>query len=208
MPPAVAATVSVFAFALPFFVRMLRRRIWGEKAQFRFDPLKPSASLLRDSIEILAERIESRRRNVRLDVFADNDQGLSATIDIANDGEVVCSIPGQVRRKTSFGGRWIADHPLPLVLRPGGKTVLFVSPALGGRFRVSLLPDLKIPVFVDVASIAFATLCIAFSRIDWAAVFVALFLGLRASAFADSNGNGITAYALKFWRRIRENRKS
>lgn len=208
MPSAAAAIVSVVAFALPFLVRMLLGKSWGEKAQFRFDTDKPSAALLRDSIEILGDRIESRRRNIRLEVFADNEQGLSASIDIASDGEVVCSIPGQPRRKTSFGGRWIADHPLPLVLRPGVKTVLFVSPALGGRFRVSLRPVLKFPFYIDAAAVALATLCIAFSRIGCALVFMSLFFGLRASAFSDSHGNDIVSKALKLWRRIRENRKS
>ena len=52
------------------------------------------------------------------------------------DGEPVFIIDGKGVANADFHKRWIAEHPVPLVLRRGGATRLIMEPTVGNRVKV------------------------------------------------------------------------
>ena len=55
------------------------------------------------------------------------------TVDLVG-GEPCFSAPDGTRAQANFRGRWIAEHPVPLVLHAGDR--LTFVPASGGRVKV------------------------------------------------------------------------
>ena len=107
-----------------------------ECATIAADPENPTTrELSRYAAELFASLDERPRRlYVRFDV-----RGASAaevSIDM-EDGEPVFRIGGQRPAKCALARRWLAEHPVPLVLR-GGCAALVMEPTGGNRVRVRL----------------------------------------------------------------------
>ena len=107
-----------------------------ERATIAADPVNPTTrELSRYAAELFAS-LDERPRSlyVRFDV-----RGASAaevSIDM-QDGEPVFRIGGQRPAKCVLARRWLAEHPVPLVLR-GGCAALVMEPTGGNRVRVRL----------------------------------------------------------------------
>lgn len=48
---------------------------------------------------------------------------------------------GEYDFNAAFGGRYLAEHPIPMRFSRNRPTYLFFRPALGGRIRVYRVPD-------------------------------------------------------------------
>ncbi len=77
-------------------------------------------------------------RKLLLVIDARNEGNAKVSVDLV-DGEIVFSVDGHRSVHASFRGRWLAEHPVPLVLR-GGRVRLLLEPASGNRVRIRLAP--------------------------------------------------------------------
>ncbi len=83
--------------------------------------------------EVFASLDENPRR-LLLFIDAGNEKGAEVSIDLT-DGEPVFRVEGRRSAHASFRGRWLAEHPVPLVLRKG-RVRLVLEPTTGNRVRV------------------------------------------------------------------------
>jgi len=113
---------------------MLRRR---ERATVRIDPFDPSPGFLRDCFAAVFASLDERPRPLAVDVYAENEEGLSVSVDIVG-GNPVFAMEGQPPAAADFRRRWLAEHPAPLVFRRRGATRLLMMPTTGNRVKVRL----------------------------------------------------------------------
>jgi len=72
--------------------------------------------------------------------FSETGVGEAVVIDLEKGEPVFCQ-PGAESFRCKFGGRWLAEHDVPMALSRG-KTRLCLTPTDGNRVKVRLLPRL------------------------------------------------------------------
>ena len=133
----------VLGLAMPQVVRMLlRKKRLPVRVTIDADDPRP-----RDVARYLAEiaaRLDERPEPMRI-VF---DAPPGVELDLEDDGRLVVRVPGSRSYRFDLRHRWIADHPVPLSLRP---LTLFVDPVDGNRFRVTDRLACRVPPAVYFA---------------------------------------------------------
>ncbi len=86
--------------------------------------------------EVFASLDENPRR-LLLSIDARNDNGAEASIDLV-EGEPVFRVFGRRSAHANFRGRWLAEHPVPFVLKKG-RAKLVLEPTTANRVRVRSL---------------------------------------------------------------------
>ena len=113
---------------------MLWRRS-AERATIRIDPCDPSPEFLRHCFAAVFASLDERPRELVVDVFAECETLSDAVVTIV-DGNPVFIVDGRGVTCADFRRRWIAEHPVPLVLRRKGATRLKMVPTSGNRVKV------------------------------------------------------------------------
>jgi hypothetical protein len=108
------------------------------RAQVRLDPADPSAAFLSRCFAEIFASLDERPRRLIVDVFIENERGASAAVDLIDGNPAFVVGPACVR--ADFRRRWLAEHPVPLVLRPRGATRLVFLPTDGNRVKVRRAP--------------------------------------------------------------------
>ena len=130
---AVAAAVPLVRIAMRF---VASRRILPVTVQL--DPDDPSPGHFAECLAQVAARLDERPERMRLVIRGAAKGGLPVVLDSVDSGAAFRITCGAHRpRRLELRRRWIAEHPLPLVIRPGKPTVLYVKPVDSNRFRVS-----------------------------------------------------------------------
>ena len=80
--------------------------------------------------------LDENPRRLLLSIDARNEKGAEVSIDLV-DGEPVFAVAGRRSAKANFRGRWLAEHPVPFVLR-NGRARLVLEPTTANRVRVRL----------------------------------------------------------------------
>lgn len=107
----------------------------------QLDPDDPSPRHLAECLAQVAARLDERPERMRMVIRGAAKGGLPVVMDSVEDGSAFRITCGAHRpRRLDLRRRWIAEHPLPLVIRPGKPTVLFITPVDANRFRVSVRP--------------------------------------------------------------------
>lgn len=142
--PSVAAVLLVAGVAAAAVVPLVRlaarlvalRRILPVTVQL--DPDDPSPEHFAECLAQVAARLDERPERMRLVIRGAAKGGLPVVMDSVDSGAAFRITCGAHRpRRLDLRRRWIAEHPLPLVVRPGRPTVLYVAPVDANRFRVS-----------------------------------------------------------------------
>ena len=107
----------------------------------QLDPDDPTPAHFAECLAAVAARLDERPEPMRLVMRGAAKGGLPVVLDSADGGAAFRITCGTHRpRRLDLRRRWIAEHPLPLVIRPGKPTVLYVTPVDANRFRVSGRP--------------------------------------------------------------------
>lgn len=145
--PSVAAVLLVAGVAFAALVPLVRlaariaasRRILPVTVQL--DPDDPSPEHFAECLAQVAARLDERPERMRLVIRGAAKGGLPVVMDAVDSGAAFRITCGSHRpRRLDLRRRWIAEHPLPLVIKPGRPTVLYVAPVDSNRFRVSPSP--------------------------------------------------------------------
>ena len=115
---------------------MFRRRN-AERATIRIDPCDPSPEFLRDCFAAVFASLDERPRALEVDVYAECESFSEAAITIV-DGNPVFLIDGRGVTCADFRRRWLAEHPVPLILKKKGPTRLRMLPTTGNRVKVAV----------------------------------------------------------------------
>ena len=107
------------------------------------DPYEPDAAALADAIRAIAAEMDAHPRPAKICIKATAEPGRVFTIDADAGGarfKVSDSSAPDRDAVADVRRRWICEHPLPLAIRPGTRTVLYAVPVDANRFRVSPSP--------------------------------------------------------------------
>ena len=139
---ACAAAGAACALAPLFFRRRRARRLSIDMR----DPYEPDARALADAIRAIAARLDACPAPLEIVFYAPDEPGREFVIDLDGDRNFTVSDP--LRGETAhvdIRRRWICEHPVPLVIKPGRKTRLYAVPVDANRFRVSHVPPREKP---------------------------------------------------------------
>ena len=107
----------------------------------QLDPDDPTPEHFAECLAQVAARLDERPERMRLVIRGAAKGGLPVIMDSVDSGAAFRITCGSHRpRRLELRRRWIAEHPLPLVIRPGRPTVLYITPVDSNRFRVSESP--------------------------------------------------------------------
>ena len=107
-----------------------------ERATIAADPQNPTTRELSRYFAQLFASLDERPRRLYLKIDVRGASAAEVSIDLV-DGEPVFRIGDQRPSKCGLARRWLAEHPVPLVLR-GGCAALVMEPTGGYRVRVRL----------------------------------------------------------------------
>ena len=105
-----------------------------ERASITADPENPSPQELRRYLAAVFAALDERPRRLYLTIDVRGAGAAKVSLDL-EDGEPVFRIEGRKPAKCRLGRRYLAEHPVPLVLR-GGFVALVLEPVSGNRVRV------------------------------------------------------------------------
>ena len=106
-----------------------------ERLAIRIDRTDPDARALRGYFAEVFASLDAQPRRVELSVDAANDSRARVEIDCLG-GDVVFRVEGRPEARTSFRGRWLAEHPVPLTFPASGRCHLILTPTTGNRVKV------------------------------------------------------------------------
>ena len=107
----------------------------AERVTVRLDPADPAPGELKRCFAAIFAELDARPRPLRVRVETANAKGAVASVDLDSKGCVVFGVTGRRHAVADFRRRWLADHPVPLVLGPAPVTLAF-DPVSGNRVRV------------------------------------------------------------------------
>ena len=105
-----------------------------ERASITADPENPSPQELRRYLAEVFASLDERPRSLYLTIDVRGAGAAEVSLDL-EDGEPVFRIEGQKPAKCRLRRRYLAEHPVPLVLS-GGFAALVLEPVSGNRVRV------------------------------------------------------------------------
>lgn len=106
-----------------------------EKVSVYTDRDDPSPAELKGYMAEVFADLDANPRKLMLSLDVHNNRGSVVKIDM-KDGEPVFVIEGRPPVAADFRGRWIAEHPVPLVLPEYGRMKLVLEPVDANRVRV------------------------------------------------------------------------
>ena len=107
----------------------------------QLDPDDPSPRHFAECLAQVAARLDERPERMRLVIRGADAGGMPVVLDSVDGGAAFRITSGTHRpRRLDLRRRWIAEHPLPLEIRPGKPVVLYITPVDANRFRVSSRP--------------------------------------------------------------------
>ena len=111
--------------------------IWRrtERASIWLDACERTPEFLRRCFADVFASLDAHPRRLAVEVHIGSEGDGGAAISLV-DGEPVFIIDGKGVANADFHKRWIAEHPVPLVLRRGGATRLVMEPTVGNRVKV------------------------------------------------------------------------
>lgn len=150
-------SIAVFAVTMltAFAFAAWRKRRWGERVLLRVDPDSPVASDIAGYFREIAVSLDERPRRLRLVLDGRNNAGKRVALDFGKKGNMAV-FAGDGEAFFSLRGRWIPDHPLPLVFSSKTKT-LFVAPVDANRFRVMSRYPFRVPRHIEAIACIVAT---------------------------------------------------
>lgn len=175
---------SAVAMAAPFAVRALKSRCGWEPVRVVFDVGHCKADFIADCWASVARSLDERPRRLRVSVEPCGEVGRNVVMDWERDGRIAIRLDGSPVKRMDLRGRWIPDHPVPLLLTPAGlfrrhrKLRLFFTPVDANRFRVSLRPPFRVPAWLSAVCSIAATVGIVFVVPECFAVAAGLTAGL------------------------------
>ncbi len=107
-----------------------------ERVGIYLDRKDPMPAELKAYMAQVFASLDEKPRKIFLEIDAKGEKEADVSIDLV-DGEPVFSVEGHRSVRGSYRGRWLAEHPVPLVLRKG-RTRLVLEPTTGNRVRVRL----------------------------------------------------------------------
>lgn len=105
-----------------------------EKVTIRIDNDDPSPGELKGYFAEVFASLDAEPRELLVKVYTANDRNAQVSVSIVK-GEPVFEIEGRSPARANYRGRWLAEHPSPLVFSPLG-TKLVLSPTTGNRVIV------------------------------------------------------------------------
>ena len=105
-----------------------------EHVTIRIDSDDPSPNELKGYFAEVFSSLDAEPRDLLATIRTANDRGASVSVSM-EEGEPVFEIEGRTPVKANFRGRWLAEHPSPMVFSPLG-TKLVLSPTGGNRVIV------------------------------------------------------------------------
>ena len=76
-------------------------------------------------------------RQMQVEVRVENEEGLDFELDL-EEGEIVVRCRGKTAARGKMRGRYLAEHPVPMVLRCAKATRFIFEPTTGNRVKVRL----------------------------------------------------------------------
>lgn len=145
MSPIAAVSASCAAVAAGYLsARALLRWLRARQClpvTIQLDPDDPSPGHFAECLAQVAARLDERPERMRLAIRGANRGGLPVVLDLVDGGAAFRITSGAHRpKKLNLRRRWIAEHPVPLEIRPGRETVLYITPVDANRFRVATSP--------------------------------------------------------------------
>ena len=107
-----------------------------ERVTIRIDPGDPSPHELKGYFAEVFASLDASPRTLFATIHTANDRDAAASIAI-EAGEPVFRIDGQPPAPADFRGRWLAQHPSPLILKPSGARLILAA-TTGNRVIVRL----------------------------------------------------------------------
>lgn len=106
-----------------------------ERAAIYLDPAAPEARRLRDAFAEILAALDECPRPLLVTVYAANARRARVSVEIEK-GEPVFRVEGGRAARAAFRGRWLAEHPSPLVFSSKKGTRLVLTPTTGNRVKV------------------------------------------------------------------------
>lgn len=98
-----------------------------------------SPELLPDALRFALDQVISQRTPLLARISTPRDDA-ECTMHLDQSSDIAITRPGLRTTHLQRKGRWIAEHPTPLVLVPGKALILRMQPTGRGRVRVALPP--------------------------------------------------------------------
>lgn len=184
-----SAALMAASFAAPFAARAVKSRRGWEPVWVVFDVDRGEPDLpefVARAWATVAQSLDERPRRLCAVVDPQGEVGRNVAMDWEGDGRIAIRVDGAPAKRMDLRGRWIPDHPVPLLLTRAGrffrrrhrKLRLFFAPADANRFRVSLRPEFRAQAWLFAACSAVATAGVVFVVPECAAAAAGLALGL------------------------------
>ena len=109
-----------------------------DRALIRVNPAQPSPQDLMGYFAEVFASMDERPRQLRLEIVAENEGERKISIGY-EAGDPVFIVEGEKPAYADFRRRWIAEHPVPIVLKPHGRTRFWLIPTTGNRVKVRLV---------------------------------------------------------------------
>lgn len=181
-----SAVLMAASFAAPFFARAVKSRRGWEPVRVVFDVEQRCPEFVARIWATVAQSLDERPRRLRAVVEPCGEVGRNVAMDWERDGRIAIRVDGAPVKRMDLRGRWIPDHPVPLLLTRTGifrrrrhrKRLLFFAPVDANRFRVSLRPEFRAPAWLFAVCSAVATAGVVFVAPECVAAAAGLALGL------------------------------
>ena len=107
----------------------------AERVAIYLDRERPSARALAGYFAEVFAELDARPRTMLVYVHAANEAGAEVRVEIEK-GEPVFRVEGSRAAHAHYRGRWLAEHPSPLVFSRRAATKLLLTPTSGNRVKV------------------------------------------------------------------------
>lgn len=186
------ASLMAASFAAPFAARAIKSRRGWEPLWVAFDVDRREPELpefVAHAWAAVAQSLDGRPRRLRAVVDPHGEVGRKVVMDWEGDGRIAIRVDGEPAKRMDLRGRWIPDHPVPLLLTRAGRVFrrrhrklrLFFTPVDANRFRVSLRPEFRPPAWLFAVCSAAAAAGVVFVVPECVAAAAGLALGLACA---------------------------
>ena len=108
-----------------------------EHVTIRIERDNPSPQRLVGYFAEVFAAMDEYPRQMQVEVRVENEEGLDFELDL-EEGEIVVRAQGKNAARGKMGGRYLAEHPVPIILKSAKPTRFVFEPTTGGRVKVRL----------------------------------------------------------------------
>lgn len=159
---AICIILALCSFLLPFIARFVRNLRWGLPVRIVVDPENPDPNEFASYLAQVASRLDEHPERMRIVIETSNVYNKAFRVDWGRNREMSVELEKTTSAALNLRGRWIPDHPVPLVLKPHGRCILYVDPVDANRFRVMTSPSFGWSGLIDIFSMICATIAIVY----------------------------------------------